>query len=414
MAADTGVLIIGGGIAGLCAAIAARSKGACVTLLESAPKTLRGGNARHARNFRIAHEKAVWHTPGAYPADDFMAELAKKGCPDAQLARMLVEESVGIAGWLMGCGVRLQAPDVGVLPVSRRTAFLLGGGKAMINALYDTAERLGVIVHYDSEAVDLSKTPDGWAVKTAAGQTFAADAVVVASGGPGGDPVWREKFLGAGVALRGARFSDGRMMQRLADRGFGTVGDPSACHMVAVDARGPEEDGGIVTRITAIPQGFVVDRHGRPVEILAASPGKSHYAQWGPRIARCDGGIAFLILDADGFAKTLPAALPPIRAQTPQALAAALGLEDDALAGKLAGRPNPFFAFPMRAGLTFVHFGLAVDADMRLAQNAPNLFAAGMIVAASLFARSYLAGLGLTLSAVTGKRAGEAAARVLS
>ncbi|MCW2282502.1 tricarballylate dehydrogenase [Rhodoblastus acidophilus] len=414
MAPNT-VVIIGGGIAGLCAAIAARRLGVDAHVLESAPRALRGGNARHARNFRIAHETPVWHTPDVYSAAEFLAELEKTGCPDEGFARGLVEDSAGVAEWLMGCGVLLQAPDVGVLPYSRRTAFLLGGGKAMVNALYGAAARLGVSFDYESEAVGLTEVLGGWEAEVTTGamkKRIFARAVVVASGGPGGDPDWRKQHIGEGVLLRGARSSNGRLMQLLAERGCKTLGDPSSCHMVAVDARGPEDDGGIVTRITAIPHGLVVDRHGRRVELAGASPKKSHYAQWGARIAACDGGVAFLILDAHGFAKTLPAALAPIRADRLDALAGKLGLDGAALAESAPLGAPPFFAFPMRAGLTFVHYGLAADADMRLCREGnTSLFGAGMIVAPNFFTRGYMAGLGLTLSAVTGRRAGEAAAR---
>src|SRR3979411_1142421 len=61
-----------------------------------------------------------------------------------------------IAQWLDGNGVRLQDPASGVMPCSRRTAFFLGGGKAMINALYATATKLGVAVGCDSEVVELA------------------------------------------------------------------------------------------------------------------------------------------------------------------------------------------------------------------------------------------------------------------
>ncbi|PPQ31099.1 FAD-binding dehydrogenase [Rhodoblastus sphagnicola] len=422
------MVVIGGGIAGLCAAIAARRLGASVLLTESAPMALRGGNARHARNFRIAHDAPLWHTPGAYPAAEFSAELAKISGdrPEETLAGALIEESAQVASWLMGCGVRLQAPDRGVLPYSRRTAFLLGGGKAMINALYATAARIGVAIAYDSEVLALTPTRDGgWEAEIATGgatRRLNARAVVLASGGPGADPAWRRAHFGGNaddILIRGSSYSNGRLMQRLVESGAQTVGDPSSCHMVAVDARGPAVDGGIVTRITAIPQGLVVDRHAGTVEIAGAAPGKSHYAQWGPRIAQCDGGLAFLILDADGVSRSLPTALAPIAAPTLETLADALALDGAALASSVAAfnqgaraivRP-PFSAFPMRAGLTFVHFGLAVDADMRVAEN---LFAAGMIATPNFFTRFYLAGLGLTLSAVTGRRAGEAAARALA
>ena len=55
------VLVVGGGSAGLCAAIAARRGGASVRLVEQAPASLRGGNTRHARNFRLMHERPQWY-----------------------------------------------------------------------------------------------------------------------------------------------------------------------------------------------------------------------------------------------------------------------------------------------------------------------------------------------------------------
>jgi tricarballylate dehydrogenase len=53
------VLVAGGGNAALCAAIAARRLGAHVLVLEAAPKFYRGGNTRHTRNMRCAHDAAT-------------------------------------------------------------------------------------------------------------------------------------------------------------------------------------------------------------------------------------------------------------------------------------------------------------------------------------------------------------------
>src|SRR5688500_3521762 len=46
------LLVLGGGNAALCAAITAREAGLSVTLVESAPETMRGGNSRRSRNTR--------------------------------------------------------------------------------------------------------------------------------------------------------------------------------------------------------------------------------------------------------------------------------------------------------------------------------------------------------------------------
>jgi len=429
------VLVIGGGLAGLCAAISARKLGASVRLIESAPSESRGGNARHARNFRAAHGAPAWHSPGVYTADEFLSELRKASAPqfDEGLAQELIADTTGLASWLMDCGVRLQDPRVGVVPFSRRTAFLLGGGKAMLNALYQTAAGIGVVVGYGAEAVGLADRPDGgWSVEVAGAerQRIAARCVVVAAGGPGADPEWLRAHFGPaadGYSIRGCAYSNGHAMQMLIEAGARTVGDPTTCHIVAVDARGPRFDGGIVTRITAIPYGLVVDRDAARVDIESHDVGRTHYARWGPRIARCPGGVAFLILDAGALERAAPTALPAISADTIAALAGTLGLDADALARALeafnaerSGRRHPlsgppFFAFPMRPGLTFVHYGVAVDERMRVRRRdggtVATLFAAGMIMAANILRSGYLAGLGLALAAVSGRRAGEAAAR---
>ncbi len=56
------VLIVGGGNAGLCAALSARRAGARVLVLEAAPKHFRGGNSRHTQKPAVhARCPREWH-----------------------------------------------------------------------------------------------------------------------------------------------------------------------------------------------------------------------------------------------------------------------------------------------------------------------------------------------------------------
>ena len=71
------VLVIGGGNAALCAAIAARQRGASVLVLEAAPKFYRGGNTRHTRNMRCAHDAATETLTGPYSEDEFLDDLLR-------------------------------------------------------------------------------------------------------------------------------------------------------------------------------------------------------------------------------------------------------------------------------------------------------------------------------------------------
>jgi tricarballylate dehydrogenase len=450
------VLVVGGGSAALCAAIAARRVGASVRIVEQAPASLRGGNTRHARNFRLMHDLPQWYVPDVYGEGTFFKDLLRvtRGATHQPLARELIRGSATIAPWLAGNGVRLQDPSSGAMPYSRRTAFFLGGGKAMMNALYATAAKLGVAIGYDSEVVALrfddERRCEADVAYDGRVERIVAKAMVLCSGGHQANLEWLRESFGAaadGFMIRGTPYDRGSVLRMLLDAGAASVGDPARCHMVAVDARGPKFDGGIVTRITAIPHGIVVDRDGRRFHDEGEDARKTHYAQWGARIADRPGQIAYLILDADGVDRALPTALPPIRADTIAALAAAIELDPAVLeatvcdfnaaipvGGNVPLRERrttgltppksaaavplavpPFAAYPVRPGVTFTHFGVAVDDHLRVVRtdgrSAHNVFAAGMIMAANVLGEGYLAGLGVTLSAVFGRLAGEEAAR---
>ena len=450
------VLVVGGGSAALCAAIAARRIGASVRIVEQAPATLRGGNTRHARNFRLMHDRPAWYVPDAYGEDAFFRDLLRvtHGATDERLARVLIRGSATIAQWLGDNGVRLQDLASGAMPYSRRTAFFLGGGKAMINALYATAAKLGVTIGYDSEVVELAFGDDrNCEAAIAHGgsiERVVAKTAVVCSGGHQANLDWLRESFGVaadGFMIRGTPYVTGSVLRLLLDAGVRPAGDPSRCHMVAVDARGPKFDGGIVTRITGIPHGIVVDRDGRRFHDEGEDARKTHYARWGARIADCPGQIAHLIMDAKGLSRAPPTALPPLRAGSIAGLATALRIDPAALEttirefnaaacaaddrplakrctngltppksrGAVALSDPPFAAYPLRPGVTFTHFGVAVDDHMRVVRTdgrpASNVFAAGMIMAANVLGDGYLAGLGVSLSTVFGRLAGEEAAR---
>jgi tricarballylate dehydrogenase len=144
------VLVIGGGNAALCAAINARRTGASVLVLEAAPKFYRGGNTRHTRNMRCAHDTATEILTGPYTEDEFWDDLLRVtgGNTDEQLARFMIRESKEILTWIVEQGVRWQPSLGGTLSLGRTNSFFLGGGRSMLNALYLTAERLGIEVEY--------------------------------------------------------------------------------------------------------------------------------------------------------------------------------------------------------------------------------------------------------------------------
>lgn len=451
------VLVIGGGTAALCAAISARTAGVSVLLLECAPKGLRGGNTRHSRNVRVMHESTTPLSAGVYPEQEFCSDLSRAsgGTADAALRRVLVRRSAETADWLTNMGAHLQPVSSGVLPMSRKTLFLLGGGKAMLNALYARAERLGVEIRYEAEARDpliRQGRLEQISVRQGADmQTLRPGATVLCCGGAQANRDWLRAHWGEaadGFVNRGTPFATGEVLQSLLRQGVQPVGDPKTAYLVAVDARSPADDGGIVTRIRCMPAGIVVDAHGQRFHDEGGDSASTRYALWGQRLVGRPGQIAYLILDARAMRTAPPALYAPIVAASIAELATELEIAPASLEVTLArynaavqppienddpdgwhtrdldppksrhARPltePPFAAYPMRPGITFTYQGLGVDeqARVRLCDGTAmeNLFAAGMIMAPNIIPRGYVSGLAMSIGVAFGRIAGEEAAR---
>ncbi|MGD1067322.1 MAG: FAD-dependent tricarballylate dehydrogenase TcuA [Vulcanimicrobiaceae bacterium] len=453
------VVVCGGGNAALCAAIAARRAGASVLLLERAPTHLRGGNTRHTRDVRFAHAAPNLAATGVYPEDELYADLLRVtgGETNERLARLTIAASTTLAAWMTEQGVHWQAPLTGSLHLGRTNGFFLGGGKQMVNTYYDTAQRLGVEVAYETTVRGLAcsgEQVDAVVVeRDGREERIAAGAVVVAAGGFEADVAWLAEYWGEAAAnftIRGTPHNTGLALRAMYDVGAQRIGDPRGLHCVAVDARAPRFDGGIVTRIDAIPFGIAVDGRAQRFYDEGEDLWPKRYAIWGKLIAELPGQAAYAVFDAKVAGRFIPSSHRPERADSIAALATQLGLEPSALEhtvatfnaavsadaavrlGELDGcatrglappKSNwaqridtpPFFGYPLRPGVTFTYLGVAVDADARVIgeHGTPfaNLFAAGECMAGNILTRGYLAGFGLTIGSVFGRIAGTEAAR---
>jgi tricarballylate dehydrogenase len=451
------VLVIGGGNAGLCAAVTARESGAGVLLLECAPRHYRGGNSRHTRNLRYLHDATDGIMTGPYREDEFWDDLRRvtAGQTDERLARLTIQASADLGQWLGARGVRFQPALGGTLQLGRTNAFLLGGGKALVNALYRTAEARGVEVVYEAEAQDLA-IEDGRFVSArvaldGALREVRADALVVAAGGFEANIPWLKQYWGDvadNFIIRGTPYNQGRVLRALLDGGARPVGDPTQCHAVAVDGRAPKFDGGIVTRVDCVPLGIVVNRDGRRFYDEGEDVWPKRYAIWGRLVAQQPGQIAHVIIDQKAIGRFIPPAFPPIEAGTIRELAGKLGLDPATLQDTVtrfnaAVRPGtvdwtalddcrtegleppkshwalpldaaPFHAYPLRPGITFTYLGVAVNEQARLIMAdrslSENIFAAGEIMAGNVLSQGYLAGIGMTIGSVFGRIAGREAA----
>src|SRR5919202_982595 len=200
------VVVVGGGNACLVAAISARHHAESVLLLERAPTWRRGGNSRHTRDIRYAHGPGEPFTTGeAYPREELLDDLQRVGGGhNLQLAQLVVDQSCSVAEWMTEHGVRWQQPLTGTLHLGRTNRFFLGGGKALINTYYQTAEAMGIRVEYEASVenvVERDATTVGGVVvdRNGSRSEIHAGAVVLTSGGFEANLEWlRRPWGGAG------------------------------------------------------------------------------------------------------------------------------------------------------------------------------------------------------------------------
>jgi tricarballylate dehydrogenase len=248
-------LVVGGGNAALCAAIAARREGAWVLLLEGAPKFYRGGNTRHTRNIRCAHDSATETLTGPYSEEELFDDLLRVtgGKTDVPLAKHMIRESKEVLVWLTEQGVRYQPSLGGTLSLGRTNAFFLGGGRAMLNALYRTAEKLGVDILYDAPvtALEIDNGMFLSATTALAGRTHQVRArtLVAAAGGFESNIDWLKEYWGEAAnnfLIRGTPYNRGTVLKILLNAGVQETGDPMQCHAVAIDAAHRNTMGGLL------------------------------------------------------------------------------------------------------------------------------------------------------------------------
>src|SRR6201995_2895259 len=392
------VLVIGGGNGALCAAISARRPGADVLVLEGAPKFYRGGNTRHTRNMRCAHDAATDILTGPYTEEEFWEDLLRVtgGQTDEQLARMMIHESKDMLNWIVEQGVRWQPSLGGTLSLGRTNSFFLGGGRAMLNALYRTAEALGVDILYDAEVGDLDIS-DGMFLSAQLKhdrqhQTAKASTLVAAAGGFEANIEWLKQYWGEAAdnfLIRGTPYNRGSILKMLLAKGVQQIGDPTQCHAVAIDARAPKFDGGIITRHDSVVFGIVVNRDAQRFYDEGEDIWPKRYAIWGRLVAAQPGQIAYIIFDASSRNSFMPTLFPPIESLTVAGLAEKLELDATALERTITGfnaavRPGtfdhtilddcrtegitpakthwarkidaaPYLAYPVRPGITFTY-----------------------------------------------------------
>jgi tricarballylate dehydrogenase len=482
------VIVVGGGNAALCAALSARELDARVLLLERAPEEERGGNSAFTEGLmRFVYDgpadiqalspdigpQEMKSDFGAYSEENFFDDMARitLSRTDPDLCEVLVRQSQATLHWMRKHGVRFvpqfgrQAFKVdGKFKFSGGTVLAAsGGGRGLVDALYQAATRAGIHVVYDAWVKDLLVTDHGvsgvFLNIGGIGKSVAARSVVLACGGFEANAAWRAKYLGPGwdcAKVRGTKYNTGDGLAMALRIGAQPAGNWSGCHSVGWE-RYAEDFGNFSAfgdyQRNSYQFSIIVNTEGKRFLDEGADFRTNTYAKYGRMILQQPGQCAWQIYDA-----TVTHLLQPeyrarrttkVVAQTIEELASKIDEVDGgqllmtihefnaAVRHDIPFRPMvkdgrgtvnlkiaksnwanpierpPFEAYPVTCGITFTFGGLGINARAQVKdmnhRPIDGLYAAGEMVG-GLFYFNYPGATGLTSGAVFGRLAGQNAA----
>ncbi|GAA5233404.1 FAD-dependent oxidoreductase [Verticiella sediminum] len=361
------VLVMGHGIAGMSAAVAAMEGGARVAVLERASEEESGGCTRYTEAFlRMKSETEL-----ADDFDDAMAEVASANPDPGLIAGMdrspeewdsvirampvtdteylatFSREAVPAIQWLKGHGVRFiptMLPQITLSPMPMITPS--GGGAAMLEALKAAAHRGGVHFHYETTGRKLIER-DGVVCGVAAVRRghrpaeFLAESVILASGGFEGSVEMLARYIGQGASgirpvAKGAHYNRGEGIRMALEAGAAPAGDFGAYHSTPVDERSARAE----AKVLIFPFGVVVNRLGLRFCDEGSGADYNSYDRLCWAIQKQPDSIGYAILDAriedvPNYARAVLSDVAPIRADSVQALATQLRVPPGTLAATL-------------------------------------------------------------------------------
>ena len=490
---DYDVVVVGGGNAALCAALSAREEGASVVLLERAPEAERGGNSGFAgggvRFVYDSQEEVYELVPDlsttekaktdfrTYPQERYFDDMFRvtqyRTNPD--LAEVMIKNSTQAMRWLKNHGVRFlpryarQTPDVeGKFHFySPPTLGVAGEGRGLVNALYESARRMGIELRYRANVRSLLYDDDGvhGVVARIDGKTreIRSSAVVLACGGFESNVEWRSRYLGNGwdlAKVRGTRFNSGDGIRMGLDIGAQPYGNWSGAHAVCWDLNAPAfGDIAVGDGFSkfSYPLGIMVNAEGNRFLDEGADFFHMTYAKYGKAILAQPGQFAWQIFDSKVLDILGPLyrikQMTKVRADTLEQLAdklegvnkpqflrtvaqfnAAVRKDVPFLQSARDGRSTygldiqktnwaqtisrgPFEAYAVTCGVTFTFGGLKITTGAEVVDTEestiPGLYAAGELVG-GIFYFNYPGGSGLVSGTVYGRIAGRNAARARS
>ena len=326
------VVVVGGGNAAFCAALAAREQGAEVLMVERAPEDEAGGNSRFTAGIiRFAfngiddllklidlNDEEIKNTDfGTYTQDQFFDDMGRitQYRSDPDMTELLVTRSLDTVVWMRKKGVRF-------VPIYGRQAFKIdgkfkfwgglaleswGGGPGLIQSLTESAKRNGIELLYGTRAQSLIS--DGirvHGIRVRSGERLweiPAKAVVLACGGFEANAEMRTRYLGPGWELakvRGTRFNTGDGIKMALDIGAMPFGNWSGCHAVGWERNAPEFGDlavGDQFQKHSYPWGLMINARGERFVDEGADFRNYTYAKYGRAVLEQPGQFAWQVFD---------------------------------------------------------------------------------------------------------------------
>jgi tricarballylate dehydrogenase len=354
------VVVVGCGIAGLSAAVAARQQGARVAILERAPVEERGGQTRYTEAYlRMKSESEVtddfeahfMENAGGYldpmlvaettqPYESWPGLIKSMSFVDPEFLSAFAAGAGPTVQWMKTFGLRFDFLPTQFLTKSQPRLLPVGGGLALVEALAGWAEVNGVRFFYETVAQDLIVDSEGevGGIRArgpgAKAVEFVGRAVVLGSGGFGGNLEMMSQYMGNRALFvrpicRGGHYNKGEGIRMALAIGAAPCGDYSSYHAEPIDPR----SGVAEPSVFIFPYGVLVNRRGMRFVDEAMGTVDAYYERITRRIFEQPDGIAYTIFDAK--IADVPNYTLAIRTDKPAIVADSLG----ALADKLGISP---------------------------------------------------------------------------
>lgn len=468
------LVVIGCGVAGLSAAVAATKKGAKVAVLERATFEERGGNTRWTEAFiRMKNEHEVsddfedhFMANGGHhldpslvqetarPYEEWPAIVKALSFTDPEVIGTLVDKAGPTLQWLKQFGVTYSDMASYLITQSTTRISPVGGGWAIVEALSNEAEKIGVTFFYETTAQDLIQDDNGTVIGVKASNDTTRNlrlmgTVVIASGGYQGNSEMMGQYIGPRAKYvrpiaRGGYYNRGEGIRMGLKLGAATSGDFTEYHAEPIDPRSGVSE----PIVFAFPYGILVDKFGKRFIDEASDAVDAIYENVARVINALPGGVAYMVTDdkldeVPNWQRTVRSDEKPFTADTLAELAAKIGVPADALEETVKtfnaatregeykplevdglgtvgltppksnwARPidkGPYRAWPVASACCFTFGGLRYNTNAQVVDHdgrpIPGLYAAGEVT--GIYYGRYTGATSVLRSAVYGKIAGE-------